>query len=252
MRFESSIIRNLSVALLCLALTICALVLTRRANAALSNIDRAANTLADYIDDQTRRLQTEKNQKSIEASLATPAIFNGLGRLVSTTTVPRLNATLDQLNRGLADSQRLVNSLDSLAQNTNREINTALLPAATKALQSTTTVINAFGITAQSIDRTVLAFAQDGHIVMDDAHRLLSDPVWKEMAANLNHSSANVAGATENIRASTESGRQALAELPGVARDIHAFTTTTSRARKIIIGAQLLATLAPVAVLFAR
>jgi len=246
MRFpESSIIRNYAAAGLCAVLASSSGVVAYRANAALktadrtlAQTDRAANALADFAVFQTQQLQSERNQKAIEASLATAAIFNGTGRLINTKTIPEINKTIANINQS-------VELLNTFIARTDQNINADLLPAATVALNESAAAIKAFGLTAEKTSIAIEQLANEGKITAQEARAFLNSEEFKSIWSNLNKVSLESAATSANITATTAQIAEASKQLPSVAADIKAFTATTSKFRKAILVAMILGALSP-------
>jgi len=97
--------RNWAWVLAGMAVAACFLVATaelrqmgRNLTATNGEAQRAARILADYAEQQTARLQSEKNQKALEAGIAVAATWQATGRIFNTQTLPRINRELDALH----------------------------------------------------------------------------------------------------------------------------------------------------------
>src|SRR5262249_35155887 len=138
MKSNSGTIRNLATALLCITLAVCAVIVTYQVRAANQRVTRAADELQctaaairEYTEFQTKELRSERNQKAIAAGIASAATLQALLRLVNTTTVPRLNRTLEE-------SAGSVRSLNLLIAHSDHEINSRLLPNLNATIQAAT------------------------------------------------------------------------------------------------------------------
>ena len=256
MKFDSASIRNVSAALLCMTLAVCSVIAIKevkatnqKITAGTNELQSAAKTLREYIEFQTEQLKSTRNQKSIEASLATPAIVNGTFRLINTQTLPLIHSTIDEL-------QSSARSLNILVRNSDHEINRNLLPSATKTLDATTVTIREYGNTATEINRavaettaqinkTVTDLAAQGQVTLTEANNLLRSPEWKSLLAGLNETSQNLAATTKNVETVTANTAEASKRMPAIADDIQRFTRTTSRFRKLILVAQIAGAIAP-------
>jgi len=213
-------------------------VVAYRVNRTLAQTDRAVNALADFAVFQTQQLQSDRNQKAIEASLATAAIFNGTGRLLNTKTIPAINDTIRNINAS-------VETLNKFIASTDENINRDLLPAATLALNETAQAVKAYGLTAEKTSVAIESLAKEGAITAQEARAFLSSDEFKGIWSNLNKVSLESAATSANITATTAQIAEASKQLPSVAADIKAFTATTSKFRKAILVAMILGALSP-------
>src|SRR5574339_200944 len=133
----SAIIKNYAGAALCCALLLLSALIAwqlwfalKDSRVMMANGNRAMVSLANYTEYQTEQFRSPRNQKALEASLAAPAVINGMVRLVTVTTVPRFNKTMDTLNGSAERFNKFVDHTDA-------QINQRLLPAATATLNET-------------------------------------------------------------------------------------------------------------------
>jgi hypothetical protein len=210
----------------------------KQAEAAFGQTDRAARALADYVEFQTRQLRDPRNQKAIEASLATPAIYNATGRLINTQLIPEAKATLKDLNKS-------VKSLNHLVERTDAQVNEQLLPAATLALNETAIAVKAYGLTAEKTSQAIEQLAKEGTITAQEARAFLQSPEWKAIWKNLETVTTETAETAANANTVTANLAEASKQAPGIAEDFRKFTQTTSGFRKFILAAMIVAAIGP-------
>jgi hypothetical protein len=192
-------------------------------DATVVEIKRTAKAVADYAEKQKIALENPKNQKAIDAAIQTAAVFNGTGRLFNTQVIPRAMNTLDSLNKA-------TNSLNELVRNTDRSLNERLLPDLAETAKT-------LGVSIDSLAKGILVITEKGGISIDEINALLADPQWKAALASVASTAAHLDAMAGNVEKASDSA-------PGIAAAIEKIAKTSSRYQKLLILAQLLATVA--------
>jgi len=234
---------------LCL-LGVCAAVITRdihhvaeTTQAALAElqgagaeIKQAASVGESFVKFQTDRFESEAYQKSLKASIDTPAIYNGTGRLVNTQVIPRLMKDLDSagaLLRALTDNSR---SLDAFIHHTDDEINKSLLP-------STTALLEKLGLSVQDLDAAIKLAADKGLLTLDDIHKLAADPNWQIILSEIAASTTSLNGSMQHLDGAMASVDLAMKQAPSIAASLEKIARTSSKFTKITLTANIIAIL---------
>lgn len=131
---------------------------------------------------------------------------------------------------------RVQDNLDSLRAVTDQTASTVKqLGDATERLMSR------YGLTADEATQAIRTASEKTGLSMDELKRQIADPRWQKAADNL------VAATGEADRTLVDFHAQmnaTLAEMPGIARDVHKTTTTISRFARISIVTSIISRLA--------
>lgn len=147
-----------------------------------AEVQRAARVLADYATAQTASLQSEKNQKAIDAGLALAASAQGSVRLFNTQTLPRVNKELDALNATTLALQSAVWEFKAaIAVNSQRT--GELLSEGIGAAQELRGTAKGLNLLAERLQLSVPEIAGEikgmiasGQASADQVNKLLADP----------------------------------------------------------------------------
>ncbi|MCI0488937.1 MAG: hypothetical protein L0229_20285 [Blastocatellia bacterium] len=236
-------IKNIAIAVLCVVLTICVIVVAARVGRTLTGIEattvevrKSAEIARAYVEFQNERLRDPRNQKALEAGWQAPAILNGTLRLINTQTIPRVHRNLEGLEETQVDLRRAVSAIDQLVHNTDIAINKELLPEIT----ATARALNA---TVESVDKAIRVVTEKSSLTLDEIHALMSDPAWLGTLKNVEQSSAALAKTSESVSVIAANTAKASGELPSIAANLERISTTTSRYTKISLLASIVATL---------
>jgi hypothetical protein len=200
---------------------------------ASAEMKQAAGVGEKFITFQTDRFESDAYQKSLKASIDTPAIYNGTGRLVNTQVIPRLMKDLDSVGaliRALTDNSR---SLDAFIHHTDDEINKSLLP-------STVALLDRLGLSVQDLDAAIKQATERGLLTLDDVHRLASDPNWQIILAQIAASSASLNDSMKHLDGSMASVDAAMRQAPSIAASLEKIAKTSSRFTKITLTANII------------
>lgn len=173
-------------------------------------------------------LKDPRNQKAIEAGLQTLAVYNATGRLINRQVIPRAMKVLDEVE-GSVRQMRL------LTQDVNSNLN-ALLPE----IVATAKALN---VTVESVGAALVEITKEGKLTVEDIREIVSDPSWKEALASIAVSSKNAEQITSNITGITENLEKTTAEMPSIAKSVEQIAKTSSKYRKALVLAQIIAVL---------
>ena len=188
----------------------------------VAEADRAAKAFAGYSETQLKILQSEKNQKALEAGYQAGAALKGTALLLNKQVLPRAMRLLD----GLADDAQ---ALGELIRSTNGQLNTGLLPEATGTIQE-------LRAAATAGQQAILA-SQDGLVAAtEDIHAILSDPAIPAALEAIQRASEGAAGTTKQVELAAQ-------KLPEIAQSLKEIAATSSRYRKAILLSQILSAL---------
>ncbi|MGA2261708.1 MAG: hypothetical protein ABSH28_09755 [Acidobacteriota bacterium] len=236
--------KTIAIVILALTLAVCAGVLTRDAHClllkadsaatkldgAVAQVDRTAKLVADYADKQKRIMESPKNQKALEAAWQTAAVLNGTAKDINKILMPRLRDTLDSLNSAVSSFDQSAQALTTLVRNTDRSLNEELLPNLAETAKT-------LGVSVQAVTASVQSIAAKGGVSIDEINTLLADPQWLETLKSIAATTAHVDVIAGNLEAAS---RQA----PSIAESVEKIAKTSSKYQKLLLLAQLLATIA--------
>ncbi|HXG94157.1 MAG TPA: hypothetical protein VNN73_17570 [Blastocatellia bacterium] len=236
-----------SIALLAATLSVCAINLTWNLrlvsqtlrsdfHSSAAEVKRAATRGADFVEMQTRQLQSPAYQKWLAASLQTPAVFNGTGRLINTQFLPRAWRLLDTASRGLETN------LELLAENQRRLGLT--VEATTRLVNNFTDIAVRFGLTADEMNEAIRQASEKTGMTIDEIYRRISDKRWDELTDRLLQTAAHVEETTGQITVVAENAATASGEMPGIARSLEKIAKTSSKFTRITLVANIISTLA--------
>jgi hypothetical protein len=243
-KINSSAVLRICAALLCLTLAVCAGLITKQLTHTLGNVDQAASNAKDatalardYLAQQKTILSSEKNQKALEAGYQTPAVLNGTIRLINTQTIPRINQGLDNLYILLRDLTTTNQNLATLIANSDRAINSSLLP-------ELAITAKALGTSVEKTSKAVDELLAKGKLSLDDLHAIMSSPEWKSALKNLETTSSNAVTISGHAATVTGNVAEASAQMPSIATSLEKIARTSSRYSKALLLAQILSTIA--------
>lgn len=204
--------------------------LVRETKAMISETRRAAKSVADYVELQTKVLSSEKNQKAIESGLQTLAVYNATGKLLNKSVLPELKNTLIEARAATAAVREASVSLDVLIRNTDRSLNDDLLPVFVETAST-------FHVGIDKLNRAIEDVASRGVLTLDDLHAIMSDPSWKTALSAIAESSMNIESATASVE-------DAMKRAPDITKSLQEIASTSSKYRKAVLLSQILSAVA--------
>ena len=203
-----------------------------RIDTTLVEAERTAKLVADYSELQIASLKSPKNQKAIDATIQTAAVFNGTGRLINTQVIPRIMDTLDSLDKTTIELQGAVKSANALISNADREINANLLPSLSETAKT-------LGVSIASVSKGIQTITDKSGMTIDEINSLISDPQWLGILKNIETTTAHINTIAVNMRNASD-------QMPSIAASVEKIAKTSSKYQKLLLFAQLLATIARV------
>ncbi|MBZ5497693.1 MAG: hypothetical protein LAP85_14925 [Acidobacteriia bacterium] len=240
----SNTVKNWAIASLMITLAICVVLLARDAHYALLSLDgalakidgtaaelqRTSKLVTDYVQKQKAVLESPRNQKALEAGWQMAAVLNGTARDINRLVVPRAMNTMDGLNAAIGSFDQSAQALTALVRNTDRSINESVLPNLAETART-------LGVSMEAVTASVRTMATKGALSIDEINALLADPHWLQILTNVAATSAHadtVAGHFE----------EASRLMPAIAASLDKIAATSSKYQKLLLLAQLLATIA--------
>jgi len=173
-------------------------------------------------------LKDPRNRKAIEAGLQTLAVYNATGRLINRQVIPRAMKVLDEVEGS-------VRQMRMLTQDVNSNLN-VLLPE----IAATAKTLN---VSVESVGAALVEITKEGKLTVEDIREIVSDPSWREALASIAVSSKNAEQITSNITGITENLEKTTAEMPSIAKSVEQIAKTSSKYRKALVLAQIIAVL---------
>lgn len=169
-----------------------------------------------YTSSQIKNLESQ--QKSINASIQAVAVFNGTGRLINTSVIPRINKTLDSLNSSVV-------SLDAMVKHTDSSINEDLIPQLTDTAK-------AFNINALELNSAIKEISAQTSLTIQETRAIISSDEWKEVLKNISSTTSHVDAIAGNVEETTD-------RMPEIAALVEKMMKTTSKYQKALILSQI-------------
>ncbi len=145
--------------------------------------------------------------------------------------VDQLNRqTLPQLTSTIAQSERLV-------VDTNRQVNTLLLPEATRATKNLADLAEAFKVDQHELLVQLALAVESGKVSLDSLSKLLNSNQLAGLIANVNSATGHFDATAANIS-------EASKRLPTLSQEIEGILRTSNRFARPLMIAALLSTLA--------
>ncbi|MBZ5499719.1 MAG: hypothetical protein LAP85_25240 [Acidobacteriia bacterium] len=226
------------------SLMICAFVVTRdvhclllradsavvKADGAVGQVERTAKLAADYAEKQKVILESPRNQKALEAGWQTAAVLNGTAKDINKVLIPLVKENLKGLGAAMGSFDASAQALTALVRNTDRNLNDGLLPSLAETAKT-------LGVSMQAVTASVQTIAAKGSVSIDEINALLADPQWLEILKNIAATTAHADATAGNIEKASQSA-------PSIAASIDRIAATSSKYQKLLLLAQLLATIA--------
>jgi hypothetical protein len=182
----------------------------------VSEVNQMITDVHAYTSSQIKNLESQ--QRSINASIQAAAVFNGTGRLINKTTIPRVNKTLDSLTESL-------NSLNVMVKDTNIAVNTKLLPQMTET-------IKVYGVTAEKLNEAIFKISKETSLTIQEIRAIIASDEWKKILENISSVTEHMDGISENIEETTD-------KMPSMAALVEKMMKTTSKYQKALILSQI-------------
>jgi hypothetical protein len=171
-----------------------------------------------------------------EAVLFARKTLLNINVMVARVKVDKFNETVDRQNtywatiqkdsrKALENVNALTQSLNSLVVNTDRSINTGLLPEITAATGKLTS-------TVQNADTAIQEASDKANAGFDDIHRLMSDPSLKESQDSIASALRHIDYIAGDIDTATDS-------LPSIAADLEKISKTSQKFSKPLLIARI-------------
>lgn len=177
---------------------------------------------------------------------------------VALVDVARVNRRVDDVGDSLAELNRLITSVRgqserltsaSVARINQLGENLASLQGVTDEAQraiaklttATTTLVDKYGLTADEASKAIALASQQTGKSLESLAKQISDPRWGEAADKL---VATTGEANATLVDFHKYMNETMAELPGIARDVHKTTTNISRYSRISIVVSIISRLA--------
>lgn len=181
--------------------------------------------IKDFAAYQTTELKSEKNRKSIEASLSLAAAGVGTIRSINTLTLPRINHTMDSLNQS-------AQSLNIFVKNADEQINGAALPEVTNLIRNINSNIEftaqKLGVSLDSINLAILEISKQGQLSLTEINKILADPNWAATLENIAETSKQTALTAEQIKIASQ-------KVPLIADSLQKIAATSNKYTKIVL-----------------
>jgi hypothetical protein len=242
--------KTLQSALLCLliaamfALVVRVFVSTGRLESRVGETTSAAQTLVleaqGFIAGQ--RGLAEENRKSLEAAYQVGAVFNGTGRLLNRSVLPRVMKNLDSADVLLATLNENAVTLNRTIANLDTRVSgdKGVLDAAIALIRTIDGTAERLGVTAGTLDRMLGEIGARANLSLDSVYELISSPQWHQALQNLTIVSGNVARTSEKVDATVEQVRLAMLNAPEIADSLNRIAKASSKYVKITLLANLL------------
>lgn len=191
-------------------------------NKSAENLEKITTSTQEYLGIQLKMLKSPSSQAALKASIEVAATAKGSLLVLNKVILPEVRDTVKSANEA-------VQSLNELVMNSNSRINQELLPEATATLSEVRTSVK----TVQ--EETVR--------IGNDISLILANPA-------ITDSLDSIAASTEHLRNSSKYIEEAIAEAPGIAKDVHTVTSNTSKVSKAVSIGRIVLIVATVAGLF--
>lgn len=204
-----------------------------------TNVRATSAEFQQYWAAQRKVVESDKNQKAIEAAIAVGATYQATGRLINTMIIP---AAIKQLQAGTVATQKLSEVVDSgnrFVLHMDANVNDKLLPEIVAGVQGLNKLTSSIDLLAQgigvSVDNVISALNQlvkTGDITVQMLNLRLADPKLDELIT----AAVAVAKHTEGI--ATNLG-QTTAELPPIIKQARRWQKPLQLANLIAILASV-------------
>lgn len=252
-RQYASLLLLLASTALVIIVTVYAVKVARRLDSTLAQIQGAAAQSKMLVTEARQVVKYEKAEFEdgdyrvrLKQSLD---LANHLLAQINQDTVPRINASVDQLTE--VGRQAAMLTADS-----NRSINVQLVPQLTQTIQDTDEAIRrasdqlntALGQLTPEAAKVLQNLAKSS----TDLDAILNDPAIKASLQEISASTTAIHESAENLKVSSQSVSKALEQFPDIAADIRAYTKAQSKATKYVIAARVISALIPIVNAFPR
>lgn len=174
-------------------------------NQSAVNIRSITEEAHEYITLQLSLLRSSREQKAIQAGLEAAAAAKGTILLVNKVVIPRVLTELDSLNQA-------TQSLNTMVENTDLQVNSLLLPQATATIKQAESSLQAVQVETQTIG--------------GDIHTLVAG---EDLKTALN----SLTGASHELDLSMIHVEEAMQKMPTIAGHIETITGNSSKVSKI-------------------
>lgn len=170
-------------------------------------------------------VDTLQNHVNPGIDRSTGQIASSLKALTASTT-----AAIDESKAGITELKDTVTA-----------VKTDLVPSLVTAINATNTLVSKFGLTADEATEAIKLASEKTGKSIDELNKQIADPRWGQAADNLvsitKHADETVVDMHTDLH-------NTMAEMPGIAKDIHKTTTNISRYSKISIITSIISRLA--------
>lgn len=191
---------------------------------------QAAKTWNSYSTDLTKQLQSEKNQKAIDAGLSTLASFQATARLINTQVVPRTMRLLEA-------SEQTTLSLNALVANTDKR-----LTADDGLLRDLQASIAALRLPVEQVTPKLVALMDAGLLTVEDVRSTIASPEFaklKELPADVQRLLVSTTGTMDELKRGTANIATGLDKFPSLMAELEKFAQTTNKYQKAVILARI-------------
>lgn len=205
-----------------------------------ANLRDTSAEFKDYWSAQRGVIESEKNQKAIEAALAVGATYQATGRLINTQVIPAVLRQLEAGTRATARLDELAGEGRQLVADTNGQLNGKLLPEITAGVgdinqltKGLLTLAQGTGASIQEVIGAVNQLVQSGDVAVQVLQQKLADPKLDQLVAE----SVGLVRHSKGIAANLE---EASAELPPITKSARKWQGPLRAAQLISVLASIL------------
>lgn len=211
--------------------------IARATQETINQVRATAFEVKQFAKDERALLSSREFQQLQKQNLAVGAAAIGTIRLLNTTTIPAVTRAVNQFEASGRQIQ-------TLTVNTDRAINQNLLVEVRHSLEEANLAVrqasgDIHGVLSEA--NKTLAATTD---TVNSVNKLAQDENIPATLAEIRATAAEIRQSSANINESTQQVRDGAKEFPGIAKDLHQFTTAQSKATRLIILARLLPSLA--------
>ena len=202
------------------------------ASVAVSSI-KAAGTAVGYtsrkvdkvVGDYQASLQTEKNKKAIEAGIALAASAQGTIRLFNTTTLPKLNDSIDELTGTIATAKQGIWASNRIIEDIGPRVSETFINVNGLLVSSNNSITSLAELLETTKEKT--------NLTLDQINGIIASPEWLEAIRNTNKA---IKDTDELVLELKEAGSSA----PGIMKRLEEIATTSSKYRKAVLLSQII------------
>lgn len=202
------------------------------ASVAVSSI-KAAGTAVGYtsrkvdkvVGDYQASLQTEKNKKAIEAGIALAASAQGTIRLFNTTTLPKLNDSIDELTGTIATAKQGIWASNRIIEDIGPRVSETFINVNGLLVSSNNSITSLAELLETTKEKT--------NLTLDQINGIIASPEWLEAIRNTNKA---IKDTDELVLELKEAGSSA----PGIMKRLEEIAATSSKYRKAVLLSQII------------